>query len=85
MRDHGPGFAPDDLPHVFARFYRSDTARSTPGSGLGLAIVKDVAQQGGGGVSASNHPEGGAVVAMTLPAAPPPGPPASLRLTDPQQ
>ncbi len=85
VRDHGPGFAPDDLPHVFARFYRSDTARSTPGSGLGLAIVKDVAQQGGGGVSASNHPEGGAVVAMTLPAAPPPGPPASLRLTDPQQ
>ena len=67
VRDHGPGIEPDDLPHVFARFYRSDTARSTPGSGLGLAIVKDVAQQGGGGVSAANHPGGGAVVRMTLP------------------
>ncbi len=77
VRDHGPGFAPDDLPHVFARFYRSDTARSTPGSGLGLAIVKDVAQQSGGGVSASNHPEGGAVVSMTLPATPTPATPAT--------
>jgi two-component system sensor histidine kinase MprB len=67
VRDHGPGFGTDDLPHVFARFYRSDAARATPGSGLGLAIVKDVAQQGGGGVTAANHPEGGAVVRMTLP------------------
>ncbi len=67
VRDHGPGFGADDLPHVFARFYRSDAARATPGSGLGLAIVKDVAQQGGGGVTAANHPEGGAVVRMTLP------------------
>ena len=70
VRDHGPGIAHDDLPHVFARFYRSDTARATPGSGLGLAIVKDVAQQGGGGVTAQNHPDGGAVVQMTLPAQP---------------
>jgi len=67
VRDHGPGFAPDDLPHVFARFYRSDTARGTPGSGLGLAIVKDVAQRNGGGVTAANHPEGGGIVRMSLP------------------
>jgi two-component system sensor histidine kinase MprB len=67
VRDHGPGFAEADLPHVFARFYRADTARGTPGSGLGLAIVKDVAQRNGGGVSASTHPQGGAVVRMTLP------------------
>jgi two-component system, OmpR family, sensor histidine kinase MprB len=74
VRDHGAGFAADDLPHVFARFYRSDSARGTPGSGLGLAIVKDVAQRNGGGVDARNHPDGGAVVRMTLPrAAPDPG------------
>ncbi len=66
VRDHGPGFAPGDLPHVFARFYRSDAARGTPGSGLGLAIVKDVAQRNGGGVTAANHPEGGGVVRMSL-------------------
>jgi two-component system sensor histidine kinase MprB len=52
---------------VFARFYRSDTARGTPGSGLGLAIVKDVAQRNGGGVTAANHPEGGGIVRMSLP------------------
>jgi two-component system sensor histidine kinase MprB len=68
VRDHGPGIREADLPHVFARFYRSDAARATPGSGLGLAIVKDVAQQGGGGVTAGNHPGGGAIVRMTLPA-----------------
>ena len=76
VRDHGPGFGADDLPHVFARFYRSDAARATPGSGLGLAIVKDVAQQSGGGVTASNRPEGGAVVRMTLPPSQPSSPPA---------
>jgi two-component system sensor histidine kinase MprB len=71
VRDHGPGIAEVDLPHVFARFYRSEAARSVPGSGLGLAIVADVAQRNGGTVAAGNDPEGGAVVRLTLPAAPP--------------
>ena len=44
VRDHGPGFAPDDLERVFDRFYRSDDARRLPGSGLGLAIVKQAAE-----------------------------------------
>jgi two-component system sensor histidine kinase MprB len=72
VRDHGPGFADADLPHVFARFYRADSARSTPGSGLGLAIVHDVASRNGGSVTATNHPEGGAVVRLTLPSLPSP-------------
>jgi two-component system sensor histidine kinase MprB len=70
VRDHGPGIAEADLPHVFARFYRSEAARAVPGSGLGLAIVADVAQRNGGTVAAGNHPEGGAVVRLVLPAAP---------------
>ena len=70
VRDRGPGFADADLPHVFARFYRADSARGVAGSGLGLAIVRDVAQRNGGGVTAGNHPDGGAVVTMTLPASP---------------
>ena len=49
MRDHGPGFDEDDLPHVFERFYRSDNARAMPGSGLGLAIVRQAAEAHGGG------------------------------------
>ncbi len=64
VRDHGPGFPEDDLPHVFDRFYRSSQARGTPGSGLGLAIVRQAAEAGGGGVAAANAPGGGGVVRL---------------------
>ncbi len=68
VRDHGPGFAPRDLPHVLDRFYRAETARSRPGSGLGLAIVDEIARAHGGTVVAANAPDGdGAVVTVTLP------------------
>ena len=67
VRDHGPGIAPEDLPHVFDRFYRSPAARGLPGSGLGLAIVRQVAEADGGSVSASNHARGGAVLELRLP------------------
>ena len=40
VRDHGPGIAAEDVPHVFERFYRATSARGMPGSGLGLAIVQ---------------------------------------------
>jgi len=72
VRDHGPGFRPADLSHVFERFYRSDEARSTPGSGLGLSIVAEIATRHGGTVEAMNHPEGGAGIVVRLPALPPP-------------
>ncbi|HUZ83521.1 MAG TPA: HAMP domain-containing sensor histidine kinase [Gaiellales bacterium] len=65
--DHGPGFEPDDLPHVFERFYRSARARGLPGSGLGLAIVRQVAETGGGSVRAENADGGGARLVLTLP------------------
>jgi two-component system, OmpR family, sensor histidine kinase MprB len=67
VRDHGPGIAAEDLPHVFDRFYRSPAARGLPGSGLGLAIVRQVAEADGGSVTASNHPGGGAVLELRLP------------------
>ena len=59
VRDHGPGFAAADLPHVFERFYRADDARGRPGSGLGLAIVRQAAEAHGGSVEAANAPGGG--------------------------
>ena len=65
VRDHGPGIAEVDLPHVFERFYRADSARTRPGSGLGLAIVAQIIAGHGGRVSARNHPEGGAVVGFS--------------------
>jgi two-component system, OmpR family, sensor histidine kinase MprB len=68
VRDHGPGIAPEDLPHVFDRFYRSPAARGTPGSGLGLAIVRQVVESHGGTVSAGPAEGGGTVVRLAFPA-----------------
>jgi two-component system, OmpR family, sensor histidine kinase MprB len=66
VRDHGPGFADEDRPLVFDRFYRSAAARSMPGAGLGLAIVREVAEAHGGTVEAANAEDGGAVVRLSL-------------------
>jgi two-component system sensor histidine kinase MprB len=65
--DQGPGIAPDDLPHVFERFYRAEAARSLPGSGLGLAIVHRVVKEHGGEINVSCPPSGGTLVHMELP------------------
>jgi two-component system sensor histidine kinase MprB len=67
VRDHGPGFDEDDLPHVFDRFYRASGSRGLPGAGLGLAIVRQVAEAHGGTIEAANAPGGGAVLRMRLP------------------
>jgi two-component system, OmpR family, sensor histidine kinase MprB len=66
VRDRGPGFADEDLPRVFDRFYRADTARGLPGSGLGLAIVRQVAESHGGTVAARNADGGGARLCLSL-------------------
>ena len=67
VRDRGPGFAPEDLPHVFERFYRAPAARGLPGSGLGLAIVRQTAEAHGGRATARNAPGGGALLELVLP------------------
>jgi len=71
VRDHGEGVDPEDLPHLFDRFYRGANVRGRPGSGLGLAIVRHVAEQHGGSVSVENAPDGGAVFRLIVPATPP--------------
>jgi two-component system sensor histidine kinase MprB len=68
VRDHGAGLDPEDLPHLFDRFYRGASSRGRPGSGLGLAIVRQVAEQHGGSVHAGNAPGGGAEFVLELPA-----------------
>jgi two-component system, OmpR family, sensor histidine kinase MprB len=67
VRDHGPGIAPDDLPRVFDRFYRSAAARGREGSGLGLAIVRHVAEGHGGSVAAEAAAGGGALLRLVMP------------------
>lgn len=70
VADQGPGIDPVDLPHVFERFWRADSARSLPGSGLGLAIVSQVAEESGGKVSLQPAPGGGTVARLWLPGEP---------------
>lgn len=70
IADSGPGFAPEDLPHVFAPLYRGGAPerRSPEGAGLGLATAQRIAQLHGGMLSAANRQAGGAVLAGWLPA-----------------
>jgi len=69
VRDRGEGIPPEDLPHVFDRFYRSTTARRVPGSGLGLAIVEQIVELHGGRVTLAARAGGGIVARLELPAA----------------
>ncbi len=71
VRDSGPGIAPEDLPHVFERFYRGDRARRRHegGSGLGLAIARSIVEAHGGHIRAESPAGGGAVITIDLPAA----------------
>jgi two-component system OmpR family sensor kinase len=64
----GPGFPPEALPHVFARFVRGQTSRTGEGTGLGLAIVEAVARAHSGRAEAANDSAlGGARVSLVLP------------------
>ncbi|MEO6081665.1 MAG: HAMP domain-containing sensor histidine kinase [Umezawaea sp.] len=74
VTDEGPGIAEADLPHVFERFYRAESARSLPGSGLGLAIVAQVVTAHGGTAQAGRTDGGGALVEISVPAVSHPNP-----------
>ena len=69
VRDHGPGIAQADLPHVFDRFYRAAAARAMPGSGLGLAIVKATVEDHGGSVTVATADGGGTLLTLRFDAA----------------
>lgn len=69
--DTGPGIAPDDLPHVFDRFWRADRgrARTQGGTGLGLAIARQLVLAHGGAIGVESEPGKGACFWFTLPVA----------------
>jgi signal transduction histidine kinase len=71
VRDRGPGIAPEDLPHIFNRFYRGKqvgTAETAHGSGLGLAIARAAVLANGGNITAANNHDGpGATITLHLP------------------
>jgi two-component system sensor histidine kinase MprB len=66
VRDHGAGIPPEELEHVFDRFYRGAGSRHEAGSGLGLAIVRQVADSHGGEVSVESTPATGTVFRLRL-------------------
>jgi signal transduction histidine kinase len=71
VADTGIGIAPGDLPHIFDRFWRADSARTRtgerPGSGLGLAICKWIAEAHGGRIDVVSRPGRGTTFTVTLP------------------
>ena len=69
VRNTGAPISPEDLPHVFDRFYRADKARtgSAGGHGLGLAIARAIADEHGGTLTASSTQAEGTVFTVTLP------------------
>jgi signal transduction histidine kinase len=72
VRDTGVGISPDDLPHIFERFYRCDQSRSQAGIGLGLSLARAVAQAHGGDITVTSSPNEGSTFTVRLPKSPPP-------------
>ena len=75
VADTGIGIAPEDLPHVFERFYRADRARmrgeDPGGSGLGLSIAKWIVDQHGGEIWLESELGEGTTAIVRLPTRPP--------------
>jgi heavy metal sensor kinase len=71
VADTGIGIAPGDLPHVFDRFWRADSARTRtgarPGTGLGLAISKWIAEAHGGAIEVQSRPGRGTTFTVSFP------------------
>lgn len=69
VRNTGAPISPEDLPHVFDRFYRADKARTggAGGHGLGLAIARAIAEEHGGTLTASSTQAEGTAFTATLP------------------
>jgi PAS domain S-box-containing protein len=70
VRDRGAGIAPDELPRLFQRFYRSPAATRQEGLGLGLYITRLLVEAQGGRIAAESEPGRGSVFHVTLPASP---------------
>lgn len=67
VSDNGLGIAPEDLPHIFERFYRSRTVRRKRGTGLGLAVAQWIAQAHGGHIEVQSEPGHGSTFTVWLP------------------
>jgi signal transduction histidine kinase len=69
VRDTGEGIRPEDIPHVFERFFRGRSQHGEGGAGLGLALVKELTEAMNGSVEAASTPGEGSCFTVRLPAA----------------
>jgi signal transduction histidine kinase len=68
VSDQGSGIAPEDIPHVFDRFYRAkEASRTTKGTGLGLYLAKAVIEAHHGRIWVDPRPGDGARICFSLP------------------
>lgn len=67
VADDGVGMSKEALEHVFERFWRGDSARTTQGTGIGLAIVRAAARAHGGDAAAESAPGEGSSFVIALP------------------
>jgi len=70
VKDSGPGISPDDLPHIFERFYRGDKSRqhtATSGFGLGLSIARWITEKHGGKIEVESQPGQGTTFRVYFP------------------
>ena len=67
IKDTGVGISPEDLPHIFERFFRCDPSRSQAGTGLGLSFARAVARAHDGDISVVSEPQKGTTFKINLP------------------
>jgi heavy metal sensor kinase len=67
VHDTGMGIPPDDLPHIFERFYRCDQSRSEPGTGLGLSLARALARAHRGDITVTSALGQGSTFTLSLP------------------
>jgi len=69
VADTGIGISPEDLPHLFSRFWRADgaRARSTGGLGIGLAVTREIVERHAGTITAEPRPGGGSRFTIRIP------------------
>lgn len=65
--DTGIGIGPQDIPHIFERFYRAETQGNIPGTGLGLSIAWELVRRHNGTIEVSSSPGAGSCFAVYLP------------------
>lgn len=70
ITDNGPGISPEQLPHIFDRFYRADSSRTknvTDGHGLGLSLAKHILKLNRGSITADSKLDQGTTITIVLP------------------